>query len=171
MSTVKTRVLSTLTFVLGVILTGVAWTQEAVAHTSQGAYGFRPGEWRIHSTTTDVFGELKRTIPGISSRMLTERLRGLETAQIVFRDYRPTIPPEVRYGLTERGQELGTVLASLNLLAQRWFLEKNYRITNNALFYSADSRARLNLYRASHGALRFRSRRFRVSRHAPQCRA
>ncbi|MGR2929938.1 hypothetical protein [Acidithiobacillus ferriphilus] len=56
MSTVKTRVLSTLTFVLGVILTGVAWTQEAVAHTSQGAYGFRPGEWRIHSTTTDVFG-------------------------------------------------------------------------------------------------------------------
>ncbi len=56
MSTVKTGVLSTLTFVLGVILTGVAWTQEAAAGTSQGAYGFRPGEWRIHSTTTDVFG-------------------------------------------------------------------------------------------------------------------
>ena len=56
MSTVKTGVLSTLTFVLGVILTGVAWTQEAAAGTSQGAYGFRPGEWRIHSTTTGVFG-------------------------------------------------------------------------------------------------------------------
>lgn len=56
MSTVKAGVLSPLAFVLGMILTGVAWTQEAVAGTSQGAYGFRPGEWRIHSTTTDVFG-------------------------------------------------------------------------------------------------------------------
>lgn len=80
--------------------------------------------WVLENQGTLRFGELKRTIPGISSRMLTERLRSLETAQIVFRDYRPTIPPEVRYGLTERGQELGTVLASLNLLAQRWFLEK-----------------------------------------------
>ncbi|MBU2829180.1 hypothetical protein [Acidithiobacillus ferriphilus] len=59
MSTVKAGVLSTLAFVLGVILTGVAWTQEAAAGTSQGAYGFRPGEWRIHSTTTDVFGTQK----------------------------------------------------------------------------------------------------------------
>ncbi|WP_215853743.1 hypothetical protein [Acidithiobacillus ferrooxidans] len=56
MLTTKTRVIGSLAFVLGVILTGVAWTQEAVADTSQGAYGFRPGEWRIHSTTTDVFG-------------------------------------------------------------------------------------------------------------------
>ncbi len=56
MSIVKTRVLGTLAFVLGVTLVGVVWMQEAVAHTSQGAYGFRPGEWRIHSTTTDIFG-------------------------------------------------------------------------------------------------------------------
>ena len=56
MSTVKARVLGTLVFVLGVTLAGVAWTQAAVADASQGAYGFRPGEWRIHSTTTDVFG-------------------------------------------------------------------------------------------------------------------
>ncbi|MEB8476121.1 hypothetical protein [Acidithiobacillus ferriphilus] len=56
MSTVKAGVLGTLAFVLGMILTGVAWTREAVAGTSQGAYGFRPGEWRIHSTTTGVFG-------------------------------------------------------------------------------------------------------------------
>ncbi|WP_436395401.1 hypothetical protein ACSDBR_14625 [Acidithiobacillus ferriphilus] len=61
MSTVKAGVLSTLAFVLGMILTGVAWTQEAAAGTSQGAYGFRPGEWRIHSTTTDVFGTQKST--------------------------------------------------------------------------------------------------------------
>ncbi len=56
MSTVKTRILGTLAFVLGVTLVDVVWMQEAVAHVSQGAYGFRPGEWRIHSTTTDVFG-------------------------------------------------------------------------------------------------------------------
>ncbi|UTV82346.1 winged helix-turn-helix transcriptional regulator [Acidithiobacillus sp. YTS05] len=70
------------------------------------------------------FGALKKAIPGISSRILTERLRNLESAGVVFRDYRPTIPPEVWYGLTAKGKELGAVLSSLNELAQRWQKEK-----------------------------------------------
>lgn len=77
--------------------------------------------WVLENQGTLRFGALKKAIPGISSRMLTERLRVLENAQIVFRDYRPTVPPEVRYGLTERGRELGAVLAELNTLARRWF--------------------------------------------------
>ncbi|MHA1564911.1 MAG: winged helix-turn-helix transcriptional regulator, partial [Alphaproteobacteria bacterium] len=43
-------------------------------------------------------------------------------AGIVFRDYRPTIPPEVSYGLTERGDELGDVLDGLEVIARRWGL-------------------------------------------------
>ena len=79
--------------------------------------------WVLENQGTLRFGALKKAIPGISSRMLTERLRVLENAQIVFRDYRPTVPPEVCYGLTERGRELGAVLAELNTLARRWFRE------------------------------------------------
>ncbi len=41
------------------------------------------------------FGELKRRVSGISAKMLTERLRTLEGAALVKRDYEATIPPKV----------------------------------------------------------------------------
>ncbi len=46
------------------------------------------------------FGELKRTIEGISQRMLTLTLRGLERDGLVIRTQYPTIPPRVDYALT-----------------------------------------------------------------------
>ena len=52
--------------------------------------------------------------------MLTERLRTLEKAEILYRHHNPTVPPQVTYGLTEEGQELTTVLDQLNTLAQQW---------------------------------------------------
>ncbi len=51
------------------------------------------------------FGELKRSVSGISAKMLTERLRTLEGAALVTRDYEATIPPKVTYSLTKRGGE------------------------------------------------------------------
>lgn len=55
--------------------------------------------------------------------MLTERLRGLEKAEIIYRHHNPTVPPQVTYGLTEEGQELTTVLDQLNTLAHQWGAE------------------------------------------------
>ena len=52
--------------------------------------------------------------------MLTERLRNLEKTEIIYREHRPTIPPQVTYGLTKEGQELAAVLNQLNSLAQKW---------------------------------------------------
>ena len=66
------------------------------------------------------FGELKRQVPGISAKVLTQRLRSLESAGLIFRDYKPTVPPEVTYGLTRRGGELKEVLGALHTLALRW---------------------------------------------------
>ena len=66
------------------------------------------------------FGALKRRVAGISGKMLTERLRMLEQAGIIFRRYTPTIPPQVTYGLTARGEELRAVLDDLNAVASRW---------------------------------------------------
>jgi DNA-binding HxlR family transcriptional regulator len=52
------------------------------------------------------FSELKRAIDGISQRMLTLSLRGLERDGLVSRTVTPTIPPRVDYELTELGISL-----------------------------------------------------------------
>jgi DNA-binding HxlR family transcriptional regulator len=52
------------------------------------------------------FNELKRMINGISQRMLTLTLRGLERDGLVTRTIFPTIPPRVDYELTDLGRGL-----------------------------------------------------------------
>ena len=52
------------------------------------------------------FSELKRAIDGISQRMLTLSLRGLERDGLVSRSVTPTVPPRVDYELTELGRSL-----------------------------------------------------------------
>jgi DNA-binding HxlR family transcriptional regulator len=69
------------------------------------------------------FGELKRRVAGISAKMLTERLRTLEGAGLVRRDYEATIPPRVTYSLTSRGHELDDVLGYLAEIGTRWETE------------------------------------------------
>jgi len=79
--------------------------------------------WVLCSDGPTRFGALKRRVPGISSKMLTERLRMLEQAGVIYRTYAPTIPPQVTYGLTARGGELRAVLDDLNAVARRWQAE------------------------------------------------
>lgn len=52
------------------------------------------------------FNELKRLVEGISQRMLTLTLRGLERDGLVTRTVFPTIPPRVDYALTDLGHSL-----------------------------------------------------------------
>jgi DNA-binding HxlR family transcriptional regulator len=59
----------------------------------------------------------------ISTKVLTERLRMMESMGIVDRHYEPTIPPQVTYSLTERGKELTKALTPLYKLALRWNAE------------------------------------------------
>jgi DNA-binding HxlR family transcriptional regulator len=60
------------------------------------------------------FSELKRTIEGISQRMLTLTLRGLERDGLVTRTVFPSVPPRVDYELTPLGH---TLLAPVRALA------------------------------------------------------
>ncbi|MEO8559941.1 MAG: helix-turn-helix domain-containing protein, partial [Rhodospirillales bacterium] len=70
---------------------------------------------------------LKRKVQGISAKVLTERLRLLESADVIERHYQPTIPPQVTYSLTQRGRELGPMLDALDGTAQRWSVEDAQR--------------------------------------------
>lgn len=63
------------------------------------------------------FNEIKRMIGGISQRMLTLTLRGLERDGLVTRTQFPTIPPRVDYELTELGRSLWQVVEPLGVWA------------------------------------------------------
>ena len=52
------------------------------------------------------FGELRHDIPRISAKVLSARLRLLESQGVITRRVMPTSPPSVEYTLTELGQEL-----------------------------------------------------------------
>jgi DNA-binding HxlR family transcriptional regulator len=76
--------------------------------------------WVLQDQGPLRFGVLKRAVPGISTRVLTGRLRMLQAAGVIWREQTETIPPAVTYGLTERGRELREVLDSLGDIARRW---------------------------------------------------
>jgi DNA-binding HxlR family transcriptional regulator len=63
------------------------------------------------------FNELKRIVDGISQRMLTLTLRGLERDGLVTRTVYPTIPPRVEYELTALGHSLAKPVAALGAWA------------------------------------------------------
>src|ERR1700754_4373995 len=65
------------------------------------------------------FSELRRTIEGISQRMLTLTLRGLERDGLVTRTVTPSIPPRVDYALTRLGRSLLDPVSALGLWARR----------------------------------------------------
>jgi DNA-binding HxlR family transcriptional regulator len=66
------------------------------------------------------FNELVAAVPGISDRLLTERLRELEAEQIVRREVQGGSPVRVVYELTPRGRELRESLDALGRWAERW---------------------------------------------------
>lgn len=68
------------------------------------------------------FNELLAAIPGLSDRLLTERLRELEAEEIVTRSVEPGPPVRVAYSVTEKGRALEPALTALGQWAERWVL-------------------------------------------------
>ncbi len=59
------------------------------------------------------FSEFAEAVAGISPRMLSERLRDLETAGLVQRKVIPSSPPTVEYRLTARGRRLAPIIEAM----------------------------------------------------------
>jgi DNA-binding HxlR family transcriptional regulator len=77
--------------------------------------------WFLHKEDSLHFGELRRKIGNISTKVLTERLRMLESVGIIYRHSEPTISPKVSYGLTERGKQLNQAITPLYQLSLQWY--------------------------------------------------
>ena len=66
------------------------------------------------------FGELNESVPRLSDRLLSQRLRELESAGLVEREVVAGTPTKVTYSLTEKGADLDPALRELHEWAQRW---------------------------------------------------
>lgn len=86
-------------------LIGKRWTGAILTVMTQGA---------------TRFCEIREAIPGISDRLLTERLKELEDNGIVTRTVTDARPPQVSYQLTDKGKALGPVLDEISAWAEKW---------------------------------------------------
>lgn len=82
--------------------------------------------WSLHIiknlSTKEVirFNELKRTLAGISSTVLSERLRELEREGLVTKKIYPEVPPRVEYSMTPQAKELEVIIKELARWANKW---------------------------------------------------
>lgn len=66
------------------------------------------------------FSDIAGAVPGLSDRLLSERLKELEAEGIVTRSVYPDTPVRIEYCLTEKGRDLGRVLDEISRWAERW---------------------------------------------------
>lgn len=71
-------------------------------------------------TGSTRFGEILASVPGLSDRLLSERLRELEAAGVVTRTVFPEVPVRIEYELTAKGHELEAIVGAIGDWADRW---------------------------------------------------
>jgi DNA-binding HxlR family transcriptional regulator len=75
---------------------------------------------RVLMTGVGRFSDIGETVPGLSDRMLAERLKELEAEGIVKRTVHAETPVRVEYSLTDKGRDLNAVMVSISSWAERW---------------------------------------------------
>ena len=79
---------------------------------------------------TKRFSELKRSVPGITQKMLTNQLRELEKEDIITRKVYAQVPPKVEYSITEYGKSLTPILVAMHDWGTAHNLHKKNIISN-----------------------------------------
>ena len=92
-------------FHTAVELVGRRWTGAILSAMLMGATRF-----------TDII----HAVPGLSDRLLSERLKELEATNIVERIVHPETPVRIEYRLTPKGHELNEAITALSAWAERW---------------------------------------------------
>jgi len=94
-------------------LIGGAWTPNVI--------------WYL-SANDRRFSELRRDIPAVSAKVLSARLRELESKGVITRNVMPTSPPSVEYSLTDLGRELVPAITAIMQVGVR--LKQEVRAAN-----------------------------------------
>lgn len=81
-----------------------AWTHEILWQLSRGPLRF---------------GELKRALGGVSTKVLSDRLKDMEARGVLSRTVLPTSPPQVEYALTPLGREFAPIFAAMVKVAAK----------------------------------------------------
>ena len=79
--------------------------------------------WHLGQRGTQRFGELKRCLPNITQKMLTQQLRELEADGMVARTVYAEVPPRVEYALTEVGETIKPLLGQMCAWGNRYEAE------------------------------------------------
>jgi DNA-binding HxlR family transcriptional regulator len=74
--------------------------------------------WLLNQHGRQRFGEIQQALPGVTPKVLTQRLRQLETDGLVTRQYYAEMPPRVEYEATPLARSLGPVFQALETWSQ-----------------------------------------------------
>lgn len=87
--------------------------------------GIVSGKWKILilwylSYNNLRFSDIKKKLPDVTQKMLTQQLRGLEEDKLIYRHIYPVVPPKVEYGLTEVGKEIIPILEMMHRFGSQY---------------------------------------------------
>lgn len=68
-------------------------------------------------------GQLERALPGLTTKVLQERIHKLERYNLIQKRVYPEVPPKVEYEFTPKGEGLLELLATIRSFAERWVQE------------------------------------------------
>lgn len=84
------------------------------------------GKWKtvilfyLMNDQTLRFGELRRRMPAVTQKMLTNQLRELERDGLVDRKVYPVVPPKVEYSLTPLGRSLSKIIREMSVWGEHY---------------------------------------------------
>ena len=96
------------------------------------------GKWKpiillhLFENGTMRFNELKRSMPGITQKMLTQQLRELEEEDLIHREVYPQVPPKVEYSITEHGKTIEPILEAMHEWGAAHLVHKHHKAIQDA---------------------------------------
>jgi len=77
------------------------------------------GKWKILilwflSAGVCRFNDIRKKLPNVTQKMITQQLRSLENDHLIYRHVYPVVPPKVEYGLTDLGREIVPLLEAMH---------------------------------------------------------
>ncbi len=113
--------------------------QQNISCSMEAALNVLSGKWKLTILNrllsgTQRYSDLKKNIPAITEKMLTQQLRELEEDGIISRKVYPLVPPRVEYTFTNTGLQLADVFKSLAIWGKN-FVKDDEKIISGPSCY------------------------------------